>query len=269
MLTEIKIRFNIIKEPTCDKPNIVILHNKENDINDEYNKLDRINNIIQCITIEDFKVKSGDDPSFLTILKELRIKMDIKEKVITLFDWENRNMKGNYTFISPIIINNKKSKICKLTIEKNGIIKTEIIYDLNNYDKLNYEDDYLIEDDCGNINYIIDTKLIVIPSEKVRENGSGKDFLNNVFDGCFDVNYYENNGESLYNCGERTETSPQLNHYTIANASHIYKIIIDKGTKNIIEDLYETMTVSFVKFGSTTIMPFPIKYLKEFKAMNK
>ena len=42
-----------------------------------------------------------------------------------------------------------------------------------------------------------------------------------------------------------------------------YNINVIKG-QNFIEDILETMAVSFVKYKSFTVMPYPTKYLNEY-----
>lgn len=51
---------------------------------------------------------------------------------------------------------------------------------------------------------------------------------------------------------------------SIPKASHLYKINVINNSKNIVKDLLDLMGVSFVKFNSFTVLPYSIKYLKEF-----
>ena len=51
---------------------------------------------------------------------------------------------------------------------------------------------------------------------------------------------------------------------SVPKASHLYKINQLNDSKNIVKDLLELMGVSFVKYNSFTVLPYPIKYLREF-----
>ena len=48
----------------------------------------------------------------------------------------------------------------------------------------------------------------------------------------------------------------------LPKASRLYKVDVLKG-KNVIDSLLTTMSVAFVKYNSFTVMPYPLKYLRE------
>ena len=52
----------------------------------------------------------------------------------------------------------------------------------------------------------------------------------------------------------------------IPKTPHIYQIDVINGD-NFIEELLETMAVTFVKYNFFTVMPYPIKYLNEYILM--
>ena len=77
-----------------------------------------------------------------------------------------------------------------------------------------------------------------------------------------DINLYETNGKNFYSVGIQgygMQTS-------IPKASHLYQVDVIEG-QNFIEELMQTMAVSFVKYKSFTVMPYPIKYLNEYILM--
>ena len=49
----------------------------------------------------------------------------------------------------------------------------------------------------------------------------------------------------------------------IPKASILYQVDVIEGN-NFIEELLSTMAVSFVKYKSFTVMPYPIKYINEY-----
>lgn len=51
--------------------------------------------------------------------------------------------------------------------------------------------------------------------------------------------------------------------YGIPKASLLYKVDIENG-ENIFEGLLNTLSVSFVKYNSYTVLPYPLKYLNEY-----
>ncbi len=52
----------------------------------------------------------------------------------------------------------------------------------------------------------------------------------------------------------------------IIRAPHLYKIDVIAG-QNIMGEILSTLSVTFVKYKSFTVLPYPIKYLNEYIQM--
>lgn len=256
--------------------NVVYLHHKEfyeqHKYNDPYKNFPS-DQVIQHITIEDSADKIIDDKKVIynTILKELLIKDDIiNRKKISLDDWPSFGFKNDYIFGKE-----KEGVHYFLTIKPDGSFETK--KKLNNLSSFGNKtldkcSDYLtdnkgkektvIADSNGNIIVISRTPTFTLPSKEIfalSEISRSKESREELLSGVVDINLYEINGKSFYSVGIQgygMQTS-------IPKASHLYQVDVLEGA-NFIEDLLETMAVSFVKYKSFTVMPYPIKYLNEF-----
>ena len=50
---------------------------------------------------------------------------------------------------------------------------------------------------------------------------------------------------------------------SLPKANILYHVTVIKG-KNIIKEILRLMSVIFVKYNSFTVLPYPIKYLREY-----
>jgi|10_taG_2_1085330.scaffolds.fasta_scaffold03148_8 hypothetical protein len=82
-----------------------------------------------------------------------------------------------------------------------------------------------------------------------------------IIDSQLDIHLLEENGETLYYVGIKGEGIQQQ----ISRASKIRGIKAYQDSKIIFDKLLPLMNVDFVKNGDLTVLPFPIKYLKEWK----
>ncbi|MEY4769244.1 MAG: hypothetical protein RL637_1883, partial [Pseudomonadota bacterium] len=80
----------------------------------------------------------------------------------------------------------------------------------------------------------------------------------------FGIYYYENNNEAVYFSGECIENGNPLDS-KFANPTHIRKVKVYQG-KLIFKALINMLNVDFVKYKEYTVLPFQIKYLREWKA---
>jgi len=81
----------------------------------------------------------------------------------------------------------------------------------------------------------------------------------------FGIYYHENNSEAIYFSGECIEINPLDSKFS--NATHIRKVKVYQG-KLIFKELIDMLNVDFVKYKEYTVLPFPIKYLREWQAYN-
>lgn len=53
--------------------------------------------------------------------------------------------------------------------------------------------------------------------------------------------------------------------YSFKDACHLRQIIAVNGSKLIFKQLLQSMDVDFVRTGQSTVIPFPFKYIREYK----
>ena len=121
----------------------------------------------------------------------------------------------------------------------------------------------VIANSSGDIIVISRTPSYLLPFEeifKLEKIGRDKESRNKYLEGVVDINLYND----CYSVGIKGSGM----NTRIPKAPHLYQIDIIKGV-NFIEELLETMAVTFVKYNFFTVMPYPIKYLNEYILMNE
>jgi len=256
--------------------NLIYLHHKEyyeqNKYNDPYKNFNP-KEVIQHVTIEDSvdKIIKNDKAIYNTILKEFLIKDDIiNGNKISLDNWASFNFSGDYVFGKEkegvhyfIIVKPDGSfelihKSNNLTVFENTLLNKCSDYLTNNKGK----EKTVIANPSGNIIVISRTAAFALPAKEIFEVdkiGRSKEEREQYLSGVVDINLYEDNGVSLYSVGIKGSGM----NTSIPKASHLYQIDVIEG-QNFIEELLETMAVTFVKYKSFTVMPYPIKYLNEY-----
>lgn len=256
-------------------PNIVFLHNadyyKENGYEDPYRTLPR-NAAVQCVTEEDAG-SSSSDAVIKTIIKELAIKQDIIHgRRVTLDEW------ADFGFTSPLSFGMLQDEVPYFieispageisTIKPKGISHTffEEKYNEMKQDLLSASDGggvYLISDGMNEI-VISSTGINTLPDEEIflSDSPRGKEARAKHLAGITDINFYGGQESKLYNVGV---IGKGMNS-SLPKGSILYKATAIKGG-NFIEELLESMSVMFVKYNSFTVLPYPIKYLREWVAM--
>lgn len=264
-------------KPRCY--NLVYLHNKEyyeqNKFDDPYKNFAH-NEVIQHITIEDSvdKIIKNDKAIYNTILKEFLIKDDIVNgHKISLDNWTSFNFSGDYVFGKEkdgihyfIIVKPDGSfefiyKLNNLTVFSNPLLNKCSDYLTNNKGK----EKTVIANPSGDVIVISRTAAFALPSRKIFEVekiGRSKKERDYFLSGVVDINLYENAEKSFYSVGIKGSGM----NTSIPKAPYLYQIDVIEG-HNFIEELLETMAVSFVKYKSFTVMPYPIKYLNEYILM--
>ena len=81
------------------------------------------------------------------------------------------------------------------------------------------------------------------------------------------INYHYKENEALYYVGETHGKGKSLQS-SIINASNIRRVKVLKGSL-VFDRLVTTMNVDFVKHGELTVLPFPLKYLREYLSYAK
>lgn len=272
------------KKPSKNSLNIIILHDdeyyKKYHMQDPHQNLDS-GIVAQHIIIENlssfFDIYSPKiSPQLVTVFKELLIKDDIINKTnhFSFVDWKQFDFNGAYTFI--IRPNKKSNDLFKMVIEPNGdykIYKEEIdlfnAYENSKIIKLFEENkniELVIIDQKGNINAIERTDIITLPDEKLLDNGKvskSKQTKSDLYPGLCDIDFYKINNDIFYNVGQ-TLSNIQFN---ISKASHFYKVHCIDNSICFMKDILKLMSVDFVKYNELTVLPFPVKYLREYANM--
>ena len=276
-LKSIGLKVTNSKKKAKDKLNIILIHDvdyyEKHKLSDPHQEIDKtcvfqhiiIDNLAKFYQTMDSKIS----PQLITVFKELLIKNDILNKCnnFSFINWEDYKFKDKYTFIL-----RTNDNLYKMVIEPSGsyeIFVEEInLFNAYENDKIhqvfinNNEIKLMIIDDFGNINAIERTKIITLPYKEAIAGKvcRKKQVKNELYPGLCDINLYKIHNEYYYNVGQ---TLPNISKQ-IQNASHLYKVNLINDSKSFIEDVINLMSVSFVKYNESTVLPFPIKYLREY-----
>ena len=252
--------------------NLVFLHSKEyyeqNKYNDPYKNFPE-DEVVQHLTIEDSadKIISDDESIYETILKEFLIKDDIiNSKKISLDNWASFGFEKDYVFgrekdgihyfiiVKPSGKFEFHSKKDDLSSFGNALLDACSDYLTDNKGK----EKTVIANSNGDIIVISRTASYLLPQEgifKADKIGRDKDSRSKYLEGVVDINLYD----GYYSVGIKGSGM----NSRIPKAPHLYRIDVING-ENFIEELLETMAVTFVKYNFFTVMPYPIKYLNEY-----
>ena len=115
----------------------------------------------------------------------------------------------------------------------------------------------------GNINVITRTNRFPLPVEGIFEQevlSRSKESRDKFLSGVVDINLYDDG--LYYSVGIKGSGM----NTKVIRAPHLYKIEVVSG-KNVIENILSTMSATFVKYKSFTVLPYPVKYLNEYILM--
>lgn len=280
LLEKYGVKAAIGKRVSKDALNICVIHNASyyEDMEDPYKK-QHDGATIQHITFEDFSGKS--EFAISTIVHELLIKKDILCKQITLFDWSALGCHEELSFGYARCINNV-NRYFFMNIKPDGSFSfTESKLDIFNMDeysdcvdifenaKTKSEDiQGVLKNSDGKINIIKGSEWITLPelfaieAELLEGNNKlrSKNKRDELLTSCLDIKCFEKNGEFYYFVGEIGEGMRS----SISHSANIRQISKYKDAPSFFEQLLPLMSVSFVKNGQLTVIPFPYKYLREY-----
>lgn len=265
------------KEIEKNKANVLLIHNKEYyeqlEYPDPYKNFER-SIIVQCITVEDSaeKIINDNEAIINTIVKEIVIKNDIlNKKIISLDNWASYGFTCDWMFGKE-----KDGKHYFIIIHPNGSFELyNKLDDFSLFDLkiLNECSDYLtdnkgkektiIASTDGNINVITRTNRYPLPAREIFEQeilSRSKESRERFLAGVVDINLYEDS--SYYSVGIKGSGM----NTKIIRAPHLYKIEVLSG-ENIMENILSTLSATFVKYKSFTVLPYPVKYLNEYILM--
>ena len=262
-----------------DSLNIVLIHDA-----DYYEGMDDPHSLHYDATVQHITREKYDGDSKFTakaIIHELLIKEDIRNRKISLFNWNELDVKGDVSFGTKVTDDENESRYFFMTVHPDGTfdIKEETndlfsqsryascmeIFDRTEFAKENVKG--IVMDTYGNINVIKDTGWITIPeiieikkeleagNNKLRSKAKREDLLSS----CLDIKSFRVDNTLYYFVG----TIGEGMKYAIHNAANIRRIEPYNGAPEFFEKLLPLMNVSFVKNEQLTVMPFPFKYLRE------
>ncbi len=265
-----------------DSLNIILLHNASyyEGGKDMYNTSPK-DLPIQHITFEDFDTQLGLDPSTTSVVQELIIKKDIVDKKMSLFDWTSLGFDNEISFGMETTVDGELVYVF-MKVQPDGSFSFEEIkftlFEFNEYtDCMTIFEDAktkgevvkgVIKNHLGEIMIIKDTGLFTFPeAHKIREylergdnKFRGKVPREQLFASCLDIKTYEENDKLFYYVGVKGEGM----QWTIQRAANIRSVEGYESASIDFQKLLPTMSVSFVRNGQLTIVPFPFKYLREY-----
>ena len=240
---------------------------------------------VQHITTENFKDKGSDTylrAVAFNVAEELAIKEDLKNKTISIVDWQEYNFNDDLIFGLEHDIQSKNGNKIRqfyfMTIKPNG--QFEIQQQENNLFSTNEYHKYLkIFTSCEeetvkgivkyneNINVIHETGLHTVPNifglkeELAKGNNKlkNKDARDNYLSALLDVKTFTKDNELYYYVGEMG-----VGINSTLSGVPIRKIETYNNSLLFFDKLLKLMGVTFVRNGQLTVVPFPFKYLREY-----
>lgn len=284
-----EIQVSMTKRPKKGCLNLRVIHDKdtyEGGYDPHDDKFDEY--IVQHLTYENFKTNV---PSAInTVAEELLIKNDILEKSISLVDWEEYKFTDDWTF-GQRIMEDKNPRFFFMTIHPNGTFDFEELkrdlFSMNKFnDCLEIFDNDVDGIVCGtiqhgdSINIIQETELKTLPNlfeveaqlkrykqevEIADKKRSVKgvrsiQYKEKLFGSCIDIKCYQKDDYQYYYSG----VSGYGLTSTIQCAANIRKILPYEQSELFFDQLLPLMSVTFVRNGQLTVIPFPFKYLREY-----
>lgn len=266
--------FDVLGEPSKDHCSVMLIHDRETygkGEDDPYSKIDR-NSVVQCVTVEESLNKVIDEKTAVinTIIKELAIKSDLMDGAIRMDDWPSFGFDGDWIFGTQI-----DKSFYFLRVHPDGsmgfYMPTAFFGDTGDPEldrMISLADDSkakgktIIADHKGNVILISRTSRYCLPNPEVfdlNQTSHSKEAREKYLTGVVDINLFDVDGRCFYNSG----IIGSIMQPGIPKASLLYEVETLAG-ENIIESLLSTMSVMFVKYNSFTVLPYPVKYLREF-----
>lgn len=259
--------------------NLCVIHNAEyyDGVDDPHQKPK--NGVVQHVTIEDFM--SHEEQAIQTVFHELLVKKDLKEGRIRLFDWGSLHLDKPLSFGVCLEEENKK-RFFFMDVAPEGTFSIhEEEYNLFNDDEYSrlitiFEDSkQLGETVLGVLKYddvyckIIESNLFSVPglsqiSDELRATKKSlsrtEENRKALLSSVLDIKMFELNKERYYLVGSIGYGMDR----SIAKAPSINKPITSEGQSLDFGKLLSLMSVTFVRNGQLTVLPFPFKYLREY-----
>ncbi len=292
IISVFKTTFGIQVKPSKrlskDAYNLRLIHNDEyygKNIADPHDE-DLSKYTVQHITTDNFNDKGSDTylrAVAFNVAEELAIKEDLKNKNISIVDWQEYGFKDDLIFgIEHDILSENNKKIRQfyfMTIKPNG--QFEIRQQENDLFSTNEYHKYLkIFTSCEaetvkgivkygeNINVIHETGLHTLPEifalkeelSKGNNKLKNKEARDSYLSALLDIKSFRTDTGNL--CYFVGEIGVGINS-TLCGVP-IRRIETYENSKLFFDKLLLLMGVTFVRNGQLTVVPFPFKYLKEY-----
>ena len=291
------------KDPHLDNAYTLMQHATVNNLKEaikEYNKQKkgnktRYDNKVKKWLEEDPKRKEKDYrgempklpnmPMAEVIFEQLYIKEEIESRRLEFYDWVKLNATGNWSFAIPLKHSEYRKTVLDgfayFTISKEGIMSEPEMYAPNDiyappeYASLVWDDiEYAVVNPANQVNIVRATEINTIPDaewvheliKKNKESGAKRthdlkspEAKMGRFGGCIDIGYIKlTDSRWIYYVGQYNN----LNQ-SIANSSIVREIEAIEGNEVFFEELFHMMSIPFVKHNQNSVIPFPVKYLRE------
>ena len=291
LLTDIlqkKCNINCQNGKTISKTcyNLVIIHEKENEVNKKYEDFHGVYNeaIVQHITYENIENNEKSLKSTIdTIIHELIIKEDILNGAISLYDWNRLGLTDDFK----ITVETREKDLViytSISIKGNGHISfrqlnndifnsddfieiTDIFLDAELKDEvvdcvIKYKDTLLA---IKETNWHTISELNNINSEIKANNTAlrNKKAIRELLPSITNITLFNYLGKQYYFVGQ-----PSGMQSNFKEATHVRQIDVRKGDDIDLINILKMMEVVFVRNGQLTMFPFPYKYIREYLKMN-
>ena len=269
---------SIGKRTSEDALNICVIHNKDyyDGVGDPHQKQNK--GVVQHVTIEDFL--GHEQYAIQTVFNELLVKKDLESGRIRLYDWTKLSLE------EPISFGLRQEKEDSkqywfMDVDPDGRFRVHeeeltLFNDTEYNQMISIFDDAVLNDEkvLGVLKYkgyycrIVDTDIITIPEiEEIRNQlKDGNRSIRNIesrealMKSILDIKSFTENEEDYYFVGA---IGYGMNR-SMSKASSVNKLVMEGNSRLEFEQLLPLMSVTFVRNGQLTVVPFPFKYLREY-----
>ena len=225
-------------------------------------------------------------PMAEVLFEQLYIKEEIENQQMEFYDWRSFNAEGDWQFAIPLThsVDHKKmlDGFSYFVIHKDGSMEEPVKCDPSDImapAEFSTLDDWLkiefaVVDPNGNVNVVRSTNVSTLPDaaeikRRIKENKKNNKSDNHGLRsaeskkenlaGCVDIGYIKiADNRWIYYVGQYNNLQQ-----TIANSSVVREIEAVNGSSVFFDKLFHMMSIPFVKHNQNSVIPFPIKYLRE------
>ena len=225
-------------------------------------------------------------PMAEVLFEQLYIKEEIENQQMEFYDWRSFNAEGDWQFAIPLThsVNHKKvlDGFSYFVIHRDGSMEEPEKCDPSDImapaEFSTLDDwkiiDFAVVDPNGNVNVVRSTQVCTLP-DAAKIKRIIKENKKNNRKRTLDVKTEESKKENLAGCvniGYVKITDNRWIYYvgqynnlqqSVANSSVVREIEAVNGSSVFFDKLFHMMSIPFVKHNQNSVIPFPIKYLRE------